>query len=337
MLTIGIVALDAWHAAELERAWRREGHRVIVVTADPEGFSGAELRASLLGRLVEPAGRIGMGPVGLAVFTRRARQLLARERPDLVVALPGTALELLGLAPTTVLLADCAPEPGVPLRPAGRSDLSARYDEERRRAVVIAPTDLLASRLSGAPVVLQLGLPSASFPTPPAPDGPVRFTAVGGAGRDHGADRLDLLARLADTEYVSVVDDGSGIADDLAPGVRCVGEQDRAGVAEVLRGSHAFALLARSTSGAAAGLDALASGLPVLTTESSVLAGLCAAGAGVVVPDDGRRRDYEDAVLRLRRDWSALSQGALELARERPWSVAAEELLDLAEGRARVA
>ncbi|WP_181073276.1 hypothetical protein [Rathayibacter rathayi] len=331
MLTIGIVALDSWHAAELERAWRREGHRVIVVTADPEGFSGAELRASLLGHLVEPAGRIGIGPVGLAVFTRRARKLLAPERPDLVVALPGTALELLGLAPTTVLLADSAPAPGLPLL------LAARYDEERRGAVVVAPSDLLASRLSGAPVVVLPGLPSASFRTPPAPEGPVRFTAVGGSSRDHGADRLDLLARLDGTEYVSVVDDGSGLADDLAPGVRCVGEQNRAGVAEVLRGSHAFAHLARSTSGAAAGLQALASGLPVLTTESSVLAGLCAAGAGVVVPEDGRRRDYEDALLRLRRDWSALSQGALEFARERPWSVAAGELLDLAEGCARVA
>ncbi|PPH52159.1 hypothetical protein [Rathayibacter sp. AY1E2] len=324
MLTIGIVALDAWHAAPLERAWRRQGHRVVVVTGDPEGFSGAELRTSVLARFLEPAGRRGAGSVGLAVVTRRARRLLAPERPDLVVALPGTAVELAGLAPTTVLLAD-----DLPALPR------LRFEEERRGAVVVTPTERLASALAGT--VVPLGLPDASFPTPSAPDGPLRFAAVGAFGLDRGAERLDLLARLDGTEYVTVIDDGGGIADDLASGLRSVGEQDRDGVVEVLRHSHVYAHLTPSTTGAAAGLDALASGLPVLAIESSVLADLCAAGAGVVLSDDATREEYEDALHRLRREWTALSRGAAELARERPWSVAAEEILALAEGRVRVA
>ncbi|KZX21130.1 glycosyltransferase [Rathayibacter tanaceti] len=344
MLTIAIVALEAWHAAPLERAWREQGHRVVVVTSDPDGFPGADVRRTLLGRVVAPAGRLGAASVALPAFTRRARRLLEPERPDIVVTFPGTALELIGLAPTTLLLADGGRSEAVAEHPDAqarrRAPFASRCDQELRGTVVVVPTAHLASPSAWhltAPAVIVPGLPEPTAVAPTAPDGPLRLMTVGAPGWDQGTDRLDVVARLAGTEYITVVDTGGEVDDDLAPGLRFVGEQDRDGRAEVLRHSHAYVHLARTTSGAAAGLEALAGGVPVLATESSVLADFCAAGAGAVVPDFASREDYEDALGRIRREWNSMSARARELARERPWSVVADEVLALAKGGARVA
>ncbi|MBF4461884.1 MULTISPECIES: glycosyltransferase family 4 protein [unclassified Rathayibacter] len=337
------MALESWHAAPLERVWREQGHRVTVVTGEPAGFPGAEVHGIPLGRLVGLASRLGVGSSALSAFTRRARRLLEPLRPELVVALPGTARELAGLAPTTVVLADgghvrALAERLAP-RAANRVPLPvARCEAEYRRATVVVPSAVLAAGFpsSAEVVVVAPGLPATGPSAPTAPDGPLRLAAVGAPAWSRGVDRLDAIARLEATDYVTVVGAGGRIDGGLAAGLRFVGAQDRDGTAEIFRHSHAYLHLARTVEGAAEGLEALACGLPVLATESSALAGLCAEGAGVVVPDDASREDLAAALERLRTEWASLSRRAHELAGERPWSVAAEQILALAEDGAGV-
>ena len=344
-LTILLVVPGAWHAPELERAWREQGHRVVVVTSSPDAFPGAEtrpVRIRLLGRVLARLTR--SQTIRPVLFTRLAARIVAREEADVLVVWSGAALELGDRAdlPAAAILVRgnhhvrtqaglLSDAPQGSWRPS--SAYVRREEAEYARFPVSVPTDEIAQDPAWGSATVHVsgyGFPPCAEDAPQQPDGPLRLVFLGEPGWRKGLDRVDRLARLDGVDYVTVIGAGGDDIDALSPKLRFIGRQDRSGITDVFRRSHALVLLSREEGQARAGLEALAAGLPLIVTRETGLASFCSAGAGVVVDADATADEHAAALSTVAADWPALSRRAREIAAARSWRDHADEVLDAA-------
>jgi len=355
----------------LIREWTAMGVEVRVVTSH---FAGLPWREELDGAIIHrlpvfrrrrDRGRIGEMALYMAGASLLAPTLAARWKPDVALAFIGIpsgpvawGLRLLTGVPYVVCLRG-GDVPGFRCEGVdGFHRLLAPATRRiwRRAAAVTANSQGLADLARAfAPEltvpVISNGVDTILFHppahrSPPVDGGPVRLLAVGRLVGQKGIDvLLDALARpglegaeldlVGDGEW-RVVLEAQAVRLGLTARVRFRGWLDRTELAEVYRETDLFVLASRDEGMPNVVLEAMASGLPVVSTAVAGARDLVVDGeTGLLVPPEDAealagalRRRVDDAGARER--FGALGRSRVENSFS--WRAAATGFLDLIKG-----
>lgn len=341
---ITVVVGGRWHSPDLVDGLTELGFRCLVV--DPtflvakHPISGRLLRLGLRVANRFPA----VAPYCYSAFTRRARRYVLDSDGAICIAWSGFAREIASTPTIEVVVVRGSSHIRSqrrilePLRAEGDillpTDRMVRREEREYDAAVFVtvPTEEIAAdpawgdvRVLPAPYGIDQSARGSASP----PDGGLTAVFVGEVGLRKGADRLKAFDEVAAVASLNVVGKRSpGFRGPLPRKAVQHGQKPHAETLGVIADSHLMVLLSREEGMARVGLEALASGVPLLVTRASGLGSWCNQGAGVVVSDDASIEELSAACKHILDEWPAYSAAARDAGAGATWRRHAELIVD---------
>lgn len=348
-MRIAIISGGVWHEADLATGLQLAGHSVVVINR-PSVASTRPLLGKFSTFLLRLANRFpALTPASRLLYFLICKRLLIDFKPDLLIIWSSFALEWMNYTTKPVILIrgsnhiltqksklSTLPE-NLGFRREGTPNpfIVRRELEEYRKALLVSvPTvSIQSDKVWGQANVLAnpYGFyPMDSFHRAKNLDNALKIAGLflGQTSLRKGIDRLSKVVQVEPRVEISVY--GPIVQPPILFEEKAIsykGNLKKDEVQKVLDSHDVLILLSREEGMARAGLEAIASGVPVLVTEATGLKLWCEKGAGVCLSDDFDERELAIGLQELCKNYSQFSLKCIEIAQSWSWANHGELLI----------